>query len=155
MRLPYFALLIVSCSVAGSALAQSARPDSLGPARIAVIGNDYAFSQLPATVPAGPTLFSFENRGKVRHEMSMILLKPGVTLQQILDLPGSATGRATAESLIGLLIARPGEAGGGQLLVDLRVGQRYLVVCSLKDMPEGQPHAKLGMVTIFEVVSHP
>jgi hypothetical protein len=155
MRATVCAAVIGLSITAASGIAQQARPDSAPPAHVSVVGTDYAFSQLPATLPAGPTVFSFENRGKVRHEMSMVLLKPGITLKQILDRPGTATGRRVAESLTGLLIARPGEAGGGRLLVDLRPGQRYLVFCSLKDMPDSEPHLMLGMVTIFEVVSHP
>ena len=46
------------------------------PAQIAVVGSDYAFIGFPTTIAAGPTLFSFENRGEVRHEMTMILLSP-------------------------------------------------------------------------------
>jgi hypothetical protein len=82
-----------------------------------------------------------------------MLLKPGITLKDIAELAGSATSRAISESLIGLLIARPGEAGGGQLLVDLLPGRRYLVICTLKDTPDGQPHAKLGMLATLDVAS--
>src|SRR3954470_12516948 len=121
-------MLMCGCLIASAAGAQSTRPDSTAPAHILVVGNEYAFSGIPSTVEAGRTLFSFENHGKVRHEMSMILLRPDVTVKEALDRP-SATGKAIAESLTGLLIARPSEAGGGQLLVDLRPGQRYLVVC--------------------------
>src|SRR5689334_10312258 len=45
------------------------------PAHVAITGTDYAFVQLPSTLPAGPTLFSFENRGTKRHEMSIALLR--------------------------------------------------------------------------------
>ena len=122
------------------------------PARVTVAGNDYAFVQIPTTIRAGPTLFSFENRGRVRHEMSVMLLRPGVTVQQVLERgPGAASSRELSASLIGLLIARPGESAGGQLFVKLESGQRYLVICTLKDPPDGKPHAQLGMITSFDV----
>src|SRR5215212_305292 len=76
---------------ASAGQAQQQPRDSVSAAQVTVIGNDYAFTQLPATIPAGQTLFAFENRGKVRHEMSVMLLKPGITLQQVLELTGSAT----------------------------------------------------------------
>src|SRR4051812_35928853 len=95
------------------------------PTQVTVIGDDYAFVKFPATIPAGLTAFSFENRGKHKHEMSMVLLTPGTTLQDVVQRgPGAASSRAMAQSLIGLLIARQGETGGGQLLVDLKSGQR-------------------------------
>jgi hypothetical protein len=122
------------------------------PAHVTVIGDDYTFVQFPSTIAAGQTSFSFENRGRVRHEMSMVLLKPGVTPQQVLERgPNAAASRAMADRLIGILIARPAESSGGQLLVELQSGQRYLVVCTLKDAPDARPHIQLGMVTSFDV----
>jgi hypothetical protein len=134
------------CALGSSVRGQTSTP------KVAVVGNDYAFVAMPTTLPAGKTLFSFENRGTVRHEMSMALLKPGVTVEQVLERgPGAASGRLFAERLVGMLIARPGEASDGQLLVDLQPGRRYLVICTLKDTPEAKQHAQMGMVTSFEV----
>lgn len=122
------------------------------PAHVPVVANDYAFIGFPTTIAAGPTEFSFENRGKVRHEMSVVLLRPGVTVQQVLEAgPGAASSRLMADQIIGILIARPGEAAGGRLSVDLQSGRRYLVVCSLKNSPTDKPHAMLGMITSFDV----
>ncbi len=122
------------------------------PARVAIIGNDYAFIDFPATIAAGPTQFSFENRGKVRHEMSVVLLRPGVTVQDVLQRgPAAASSKAMTEKIIGILIARPGESAGGRLAVELEAGRRYLVVCTLKDAPDAKPHVELGMVASFDV----
>ena len=122
------------------------------PTRVAIAGTDYAFVDVPQTIAAGPTLFSFVNRGTVRHEMSMVLLKPGVTMQQVMQRgPAASTSKVMAESLTGLLIARPGESSGGQLYVELKSGQRYLVICNLRDQPDAKAHAELGMVTSFDV----
>jgi hypothetical protein len=129
------------------ALAQGSKT----PAKVAVVANEYAFIGFPATIAAGPTQFSFENRGEVRHEMTILLLKPGLTMKDAIDAGGAATSPRIAESLIGLLIARKHEQAGGELLVDLKPGRRYLVICNLKDSPDAQPHSKLGMVTAFDV----
>lgn len=147
------ATAILSCAGVSAAAqtAPSASP-AKEPAHVAVVGSDYAFAQFPTTIPAGKTLFSFDNRGKVRHEMSIVLLKPGITLQQLIEKgPGAASSRAIADRLIGILIARPGEASGGQLFVELSSGQRYVVICTLKDVPDGPQHAALGMITSFDV----
>ena len=143
-------LAAIACVVARAAAAQVT---GAAPASIAIVGSDYAFIQFPATIAAGPTRFSFENRGTVRHEMSMVLLKAGVTVDSVLKRgPGGAGSRAMAEKLIGILIARPAESAGGELLVRLEAGQRYLVVCTLKDAPDAQPHTTMGMVASFTVI---
>ena len=123
------------------------------PAHVAIVGADYAFVQLPATLPSGPTLFSFENRGTKRHEMSVALLRPGVTLESLTSETERrpVASRAVADSIIGLLIARPGERSGGQLYANLIAGRRYVVICTLRDTPEARPHADLGMIGTFEV----
>jgi hypothetical protein len=140
------ALMIARSSVAQTSVAPR------GSSHIATVGNDYAFTGIPATIAAGATEFSFENRGKVRHEMSIVLLRPGVTVQQVLERgPAAASSKAMAEQIIGILIARPGESAGGRLSVDLQSGRRYLVVCTLKDTPDDKPHVMLGMVASFEV----
>ena len=120
-------------------------------AEIAVVGNDYAFIHFPATIGAGKTLFSFENRGKVRHEMSVVLLTSGVTLEQVAQAGEKFNNRRVVDSLVGILVARPGESSGGRLFVDLQPGRRYLVYCTLKDSPDAPRHTELGMITSFEV----
>jgi uncharacterized cupredoxin-like copper-binding protein len=127
--------------------AQSSSPRAAEPVEIAVVGTDYAFLPLPATIAHGKTYFSFENRGKVRHEMSVTLLRPGVTVEQVVQA-GNAAQRLY-ERIVGILIARPGESSGGQLFVDLQRDRTYLMICTLKDAGTGPPHVELGMVTSF------
>ena len=119
---------------------------------IAVVGADYAFTQLPSELAAGPTLIAFENRGTKRHEMSISLLKQGVTIEQIIrSEKGSVGSRAVTDSIVGLLIARPGEQSGGQLYVNLVSGRTYLVICTLKDTPNARRHSEMGMIGGFKV----
>ncbi len=119
-------------------------------AHIAFVGDDYAFSRSAETVAAGPTLLSFENRGRVRHEMSVALLRRGVTMEQVTQA-GFPAAQRLIERIIGILIARPGDSSGGQLFVDLQPGRTYVVVCTLKDAPDARPHVELGMITSFDV----
>lgn len=137
---------------AGTAWPGAAQTAPREPVRIHVVGTDYAFLPLPATLAPGKTLFSFENRGKVRHELSIALLRPGVTLQQMMQVvPGSGERPGYIEKVVGILIAKPGDTSGGELLADLLPGRRYLVRCSLRDTPDAAPHHQLGMVTVFDV----
>jgi hypothetical protein len=135
------------------ARAQRATVPWAEPARVAVVGTDYAFLQLPATLDAGPTLFEFENRGAKRHEMSILLLKPGVAVESLVagaDRP-AVSSRAVSDSIVGLLLARPGERSGGQLFANLIAGRTYIVICTLRDTPDAHQHADLGMVGSFRV----
>jgi hypothetical protein len=134
--------------------AQSAKATSaVEPNHVTIIGADYAFSQLPTTLAGGPTLFSFENRGLKRHELSVALLRPDVTMDELLrgGEQISVSARAVSDSIIGLLIARPGERSGGQLYANLIAGRTYVVICTLKDTPDARRHAELGMIGSFKV----
>lgn len=145
MRVAAVAAVIVAGT--RSSLAQSAE----GPRHVVITGTDYAFLQLPDTLRSGRTALAFSNRGTVKHEMSVARLRPGVTVQQVLQQgPGAASSRALVDQLVGILIARPGEDSGGELLVDLQSGRRYLVICTLRDAPGAVHHMKLGMVGTFE-----
>jgi hypothetical protein len=117
---------------------------------IEVVANDYAFSPLPARIDSGPTLISFANHGKVRHEMSIGRLKAGATLDDIVR--ASKEGgrlRDLIDRSVGILVAGPGKSPDGRLMVDLIAGQTYLILCNLKDTPEARPHMLLGMYTSF------
>lgn len=157
IRSAKFAALILVLLLAGTTLqqgrAQRSTPVQNGePTHVAVLGVDYAFVQLPATLAAGPTLFSFENRGTKRHEMSIALLKPGVAPESLLvATAASVSSRAVSDSIIGLLLVRPGERGGGQLYANLIPGRTYVVVCTLRDTPDARQHVELGMIGSFHV----
>lgn len=124
-----------------------------GLSHVTVIGTDYAFRQLPTTLRAGPTLFAFENKGAKRHEMSIALLKPGIAVESLVagGERASVSPRAVSDSIIGLLIARPGERSGGQLYANLVAGRTYVVICTLRDAPDAHQHSDLGMVGSFHV----
>jgi plastocyanin len=119
--------------------------------QIDVVANDYAFNPLPAHIAAGPTVFTFANHGTVQHEASIARLRDGVTVDSLLKVV-KAGGRArdVLERSIGILIAGPGKSPDGRLWVDLLPGSSYVLICTLRDKPEAQPHAMLGMYTGFK-----
>ena len=115
---------------------------------VIVIGLDYAY-QVPATLPPGPTVFGFENRGKVPHEVIIVRVKLGVTVDSVLHADGLAQ-RALTE-VVGILIAEPGGRALGQILVDLTDRRTYLLLCYFRDAPDKLQHLKMGMVAPIQV----
>jgi hypothetical protein len=153
------AIYVVSSSVAITLDAQTPLPTSAKtvpmPPTITDVrigGADYAFLDVPEVLPPGLIAFSFDNRGKVRHEMALATLKPGVTLAQLVNAAATQEQRAgLIDELIGLLIAGPGKTAGGRLLADLKPGRTYVLRCVLRDAAESQPHLLLGMAATFRV----
>jgi len=119
--------------------------------QIDVVANDYAFNPLPAHVVAGPTVFTFANHGTVQHEASIARLRDGVTVDSLLKVVKAGGRRSdVVERSIGILIAGPGKSPDGRLWVDLLPGSSYVLICTLRDKPDAQPHAMLGMLAAFK-----
>lgn len=118
---------------------------------VAVKGTDYAFD-VPETLPAGQTAFTFENAGQVPHEMILVRLKEGVTLPQVLEAASAGTDPAEfTEGGAAILIASPGDTAGTRMLVDLLPGRTYALVCNFEDGAGKPPHVALGMAKSIEV----
>ena len=112
---------------------------------VTVTGTDYAF-QAPDTLQGGRTAISFQNRGRVPHELVMGLLKPGIGFEQVLErLRTGGDPQEFLDAMIGVLIARPAQTSGGELLVDLVPGRTYAIVCQFRDGEGQPPHVILGM----------
>ena len=113
---------------------------------IQVAGLDYAF-QLPDSLPPGPTSFRFSNTGKVPHEMILALLKPGVTLSQLMThAQAGGNPQELTDGMAGILVTGPGTETIGALHVDLLAGRTYVWACFFQDTPDAKPHSELGMV---------
>ena len=119
------------------------------PRAVEVIGLDYAF-QAPDTLPAGPVTLSLVNRGTVRHELLFFVLKEGRTLGELLRAT-TIEQRMSLGSLVGIIIAEPGQPAGAQLVVDLAQGRSYVFLCVLRDAPDKPPHAAMGMAKALVV----
>src|SRR5262245_43175976 len=131
----------VALVVASSARAQQVHD-------VTITGTDYAFG-VPASIKPGLTAFTFENRGKVWHEMYLIRLKPGVSLDSLQRVPAGPQRRPLIEGG-GILLAGPGERSTDRLLVDLKPGQTYTLICNFRNEPDKPPHLELGMFAHFQ-----
>ena len=118
------------------------------PKQIDVIANDYAFLPLPANIAAGPTIFTFENQGKVWHEVSIARLKSGATLEEFTKAD-PLRRRDLIERSVGILIGGPGNRPDGRLLVNLTKGSTYIAFCNFRDTPEAPGHLTMGMYQSF------
>ena len=138
-------------SQAGETPDATASAERAAPSEVTVIGLDYAFGG-PRALPPGPTSIAFENRGEVDHEMILVLLMQGVTLDQVLE--GVAAGADPDEFTEGgaaILIVGPGQTADSRVQVDLLPGRTYALVCNLQDEPDAPPHTALGMVAALEI----
>lgn len=149
MLLPYLPRLLGAVLVLSAAESTPRGPAEV-PAQIEIVANDYAFSSLPAHVVRGATIFSFANRGKVRHEVSIARLKPGSSVEDVVKiLREGGRQRDIIERSVGILIAGPGTSPDGRILADLQPGATYIVVCNLRNTPDAPGHLMLGMYTSF------
>lgn len=120
--------------------------------RIIEVGSgEYAF-QVADTVDPGPVILRLRNSGKVLHEMVVMRLKPGITLDTLVK----ASARSSAfqpfiEDGSAVLFAPPGVLGSGELAVTLDPGRDYVLWCNFRN-GEGKPeHSTLGMIKRIHV----
>lgn len=124
---------------------------------VEIVGLDYAFTA-PSKLPAGRTTFRFVNNGRVRHELNIVLLAPGVTVQQFIaatnaDSTSSSTLSAMIEATVGVLFAEPGKRASAALSTELLPGRTYSVRCVLRDSVSKPRHQMLGMYARIHVAN--
>jgi uncharacterized cupredoxin-like copper-binding protein len=116
-----------------------------------VTAHDFTFDGTPASLPAGQATITFKNAGSQSHEMSLVKLNPGVTLDQLKtalssSAPPSGPPPFTSEGGMGGIA--PGATG--QTTVNLSAGS-YALICNIPDPATGKPHVALGMLSGFTV----
>jgi len=110
---------------------------------------EFAFNLAELTFPAGDVAFQAHNDGQQEHELGIVKLPEGVTLQEALEAEDlEAVG---AEEVAFFEPIEPG-AEASWIVEDLEPG-RYGYACFIPDAddPEGTPHAFKGMVGEFTV----
>ena len=97
-----FRTLVLGLACTGCAAA--ARPRQLR-----ITGTEYRFDA-PAVAPAGPTEVFFHNAGRVRHEVILVRMRPGVTLKRLIASPPGVTRDTMVEGGAAILLADRGRA---------------------------------------------
>lgn len=138
---PLLALCVLAC----------ARPPA-APTALHIEGVDYAFSA-PDSVPAGPAIVTFENRGKHRHELVFVRLKEGVSLREVADsLTKGARTNALRSTGSAVLFAEPGARNDVvSLRLDFKPGEHWAIVCQFADSAGAPKHNTLGMFKLVTV----
>jgi hypothetical protein len=110
-----------------------------------ITGMDYAY-RAPTALPAGVHYLAFVNEGAQRHELTVTLLRAGVTVQQFMDAElAERDVTAMVEGDLGLLHSPGRTTPRGLLRVDLLPGREYLLECAFADSDSAPPHFRLGM----------
>ncbi|HEY8164368.1 MAG TPA: hypothetical protein VIF83_02340 [Gemmatimonadaceae bacterium] len=145
------ALLLVGAAGA-AAILHSIRPAEKPTAReVEIVGLDYAFI-MPRQLPAGRTTFRLRNAGRVPHEFNIVMLKPGVTIDQFIQAGKENKPRQPMiEGAVGVLFARPGKTSSSGLTTDLVAGRDYAVQCIFRDSAKAPQHIAMGMYGIIRV----
>jgi hypothetical protein len=116
---------------------------------VEVVASDYAF-QIPRELPPGPTTFHFRNSGKVYHEIAIIMLKPGVTIEQFVQAVKDQRQFAQIDAPIGILFAAPGRRSTSGLSTELLPGRQYAVWCNFRDTTTAPRHFEMGMYSVIK-----
>ena len=136
--------VVVALVVMGCAKAEKPA-ESSGPRQVEVTASDYAFT-MPDTLPAGAATFTFVNSGKVRHELNITRLKPGIPMDSLLSvLRADKSVKDLIEGAVGVLFASPGGSSSAGLSVNLKPGERYAVICVFADSSGAKQHFDMGM----------
>jgi hypothetical protein len=115
---------------------------------------DFNFD-LPATFPAGKSMYTVQNTGAQFHEFNLLQIAPGKTLDDVkkfFDPPQGAppSGPPPALPIGGMNALTRGNTG--IVVLDLKPGD-YAAVCNVPDQskPNGDTHLHLGMIKGFTV----
>ncbi len=115
---------------------------------------DFNFD-MPAEIPAGPQTWEIENKGQQWHEMVIVKLNPGVTVEDIMAAMAAETEGGESpeepppfEDVAFWAPMSPGERAWASL--DLEPGT-YTALCFLPDFATGMSHLEHGMVRTLTV----
>lgn len=108
---------------------------------------DFSFT-LPPQTKAGPQVWQVINEGEQIHEIALIKLAEGKTMEDVAAFMHSLHGAPPFESIGGFQALDPGKSGW--LNLDLSPGN-YVALCYVPDPVSGQAHLEMGMVMPFIV----
>ena len=119
--------------------------------RVTIEAVDYAY-RVPATVPPGPTIFTFVNHGRVPHEVQLFRFNPDVSAAVARKyLATGIVPDSVADTSGGVLIAPPGGRTREGLYVELAAGEQYALMCQFRDSAGKPMHSTIGMAALVQV----
>lgn len=99
----------------------------------------------PERWPAGSHMLRVENGGRQEHQLRLVRLRPGASLQDWLNADDpNEVGTAVAG------VARLGPGAVAYLPIELQAGA-YVAYCLIPDPASGRPHVELGMLRAIKV----
>lgn len=108
---------------------------------------DFSF-KLPKAVKAGKQVWSVTNKGQQLHEINLMKISEGKTLDDAMAWAKQPTGAPPFSNVGGFQGINPGETGWMEL--DLAAGE-YIAICHIPDPATGKAHEMLGMILPFTV----
>ncbi|MBI1881157.1 MAG: hypothetical protein HYR94_23505, partial [Chloroflexi bacterium] len=108
---------------------------------------DFSFA-LPAEIKAGQQVWKVVNEGKQAHELTLIKLAEGKTMEDVAAFMQSPHDAPPFEDVGGFQAIDPGDAGW--LTLDLQPGN-YVALCFVPDPATGHAHMEMGMIMPFSV----
>ena len=157
MRTALTASLLSTAAVAAFSGALRASVTEHGPKTakanvVTVTTVDYAF-EAPDTIAAGRTTLRLVNKGKDFHHIWLIKLEGGHTLPELVE----ATKKQGPMPKWAVDVGGPNSpmpGGENSATLDLEPG-KYVMVCVIPAMADGQPHFMKGMLKEVTVAARP
>lgn len=115
-------------------------PESVG----TITGADFSLVGLPE-LEEGTNVVGFRNEGKQLHEINLIELTPGKTMDDFVAWAKEESGPPPSKFHSGVAV-KPGEEGTAEF--DLKKGSTYAFMCAIPDvLSDFTPHVAKGMAT--------
>ena len=118
------------------------QPGALPAAAGTVVGTDFGLSQAPQ-LQAGTNVVGLRNDGRQLHEINLVELPPGRTVDDVVRWYRQPAGPPPMASLGGVAV-KPGEQGVTS--IELKSGSTYAFICAIPDvLGDFVPHVAKGM----------
>lgn len=141
---PHFALGMIRPLV----VTPSAGPTAAAPtADVSIALSDYAFT-ISTPLTAGRHMIEVTNSGPQPHELFVLKLTAGKTLDDFGKWMAKPEGPPPGAAMGGISVAMPGAKAW--FSVDLTAGD-YVLICFVPDGKDGKPHIEHGMVQTFKI----
>lgn len=124
-----------------------ARPAATPKADLVITLRDFAFD-MPAELHAGQQTWRVVNEGPQPHELSLIKLAEGKTLDDVMAFMQNPMGEPPFTDAGGMQGLDKGNVG--YVSINLQPGS-YVALCFIPDPASHQAHAEMGMIKAFTV----